>query len=283
MPYGGAATREDALLLAVREFMNYELKIKPHEQDKMVIDELFEKKSENLDTVYVKFKYRSSLSMIFERAKSMRKESQLVTYVPREFQELFQALNEKLKVVRMEGEGWRTRVKVGREDLIVYKKKKQIGAVFEYLDMDLSDLPPVCLTRPKVPISDSPPPGRPGHRNGEGEEARKRRRSGLTSGLSPTNKSSRNEGEDYDNISSESEEDEDTRQEAGNDVANEPDRVKTRAGAGGYCGPPTISPVKVGQGLLTKPNLGEVIEEVSSVKGKVIKTVRQKNPSKTVA
>ena len=91
----------------------------------------------------------------------------------------------------MEGEGWRTRVKVGREDLIIYRKKKQIGAVFEYLEMDLLDLPPVCLTRPKLSVSASPPPGRPGHRDGEGDsdQVRKRRRSGLSSGVSSTNKS----------------------------------------------------------------------------------------------
>ena len=67
------------------------------------------------------------------------------------------------------------------------------------------------------------------------------------------------------------------------EVDNEPNKVKTRRGAGGYCGPPTISPVKEGQGLLAKPSLGEVREEVSFIKGKVTKTVRQKKSSKTMA
>ena len=64
VPYGGAKNREEAVLMAVQEFMEYELKIKSKEQESMIIEELFERKSEQLDTIYVTFKFRSSLSKI---------------------------------------------------------------------------------------------------------------------------------------------------------------------------------------------------------------------------
>ena len=40
VPYGGAENREQALLLAVREFMDMELKIKREEQANMIIEDL---------------------------------------------------------------------------------------------------------------------------------------------------------------------------------------------------------------------------------------------------
>ena len=284
MPYGGAKNRDEARDLAVKEFMHYELKIKPDDQETMIIEEMFERRSDHLDTVYVRFKHRSSLSKIYEKVKVLRKQSQLVTYIPREFQERFQALNVILKAVREEGGGSRTRVKIGQDDLMVSRKDKTIGAVYSNLEIDMTNLPPVCLTRPKVSMSGSPPPGRPGHREGEeeGEEVRKRRRSGLSSGTSPTNKASRQECDisntesneveiDDDNESNDGEVNEDDEKNDSGAEKNVSSRVKTRAAAG-YCGPPTISPVKEGQGLLSKPNLGEVREIESAVKGKIVKS-----------
>ena len=75
VPYGGAENREQAVLLAVKEFMDMEHKIKREEQENMIIEDLFERKSEELDTVYVRFKYRSSISKIFEKVKILRKDS----------------------------------------------------------------------------------------------------------------------------------------------------------------------------------------------------------------
>ena len=202
VPYGRAGNREEALLLTVREFMHYELKISANEQDNMEIEELFERRSEQLDTVYVRFKYRSSMSKIFDRVRFLRKDSQLVTYIPREFQERFKALNENLKLMRQEGEGWRTRVKLGQLDLEVSMKGKQIGSMYQSVTLDIRDLPQVCLTRPQTPVSNSPPPGRPGHREVEEGEGRKRRRSGQASGATPTTKSSRKEGEESESAES---------------------------------------------------------------------------------
>jgi hypothetical protein len=145
----------------------------------------------------VRFKHRSSLFRIFEKVKFLTNgRSNLVTYIPREFQERFQALNEILKNLRREGEGWRTRVKMGLVDLTVSKKTKQMGAAYQEVDMsDMSQLPPVCLNRPQTQVTNSPPPGRPGH--GEEEEMRKRRRSGGSpSEVTTNNTNTRNVNED---------------------------------------------------------------------------------------
>ena len=144
--YGGASTREEARILAVKEFMLCELKISRKDQEHMEIEDIFEKRSEELDTLYVRFKHRSSLSRIFETVKFLTNgRSNLVTYIPREFQERFKSLNELLKPVRLEGRGWRTRVKMGQQDLTVSKKIKQTGAMYEEMLIYMDFLPPINL------------------------------------------------------------------------------------------------------------------------------------------
>ena len=44
MSYGGANIREEDVNLSVKEFMHYELEIKPEEQEGMGIRELLERK-----------------------------------------------------------------------------------------------------------------------------------------------------------------------------------------------------------------------------------------------
>ena len=77
-------------------------------------------------------------------------------------------------------------MKMGQQDLIVSKKRKETGSIYEELLVDMDKLPPINLTKPQTPVTDSPP-GRPGHR--EEDSSRKRTRSGLSSnGASPNTK-----------------------------------------------------------------------------------------------
>ena len=263
MPYGGANTREEAVILSVKEFMHYELKIKPEEQEGMTIEELFERKSEELDTIYVRFKFWSSMSKIFDKVRILRKESQLVTYIPKKFQERFKALNDILKPLREEGEGWRTQVKMGRMDLIVSKKKTQMGAKYQDLKLDMTSLPQVCMTRPKTLVSGSPPLGRPGHREGgRGIGGKKRIRSGQFFGSSPTTKAPRKEVDksDFSGTSG----DESDKENMSNVT------VRKKLISAVYCGPSTISSVKEGQGLMARPSIGEVTEVTGSAQGKLV-------------
>ena len=273
VPYGGAENREQALLLAVREFMDMELKIKREEQANMIIEDLFERKSEELDTVYVRFKYRSSISKIFEKVKILRKDSQIITYIPKEFQDRFKGLNEALKVIRSEGEGCRTRVKMGMRDLTVSKKPKQMGAVYEELKMNMEDLPPVCLTRARPKETSSPPPGRPSHQ----DERNKRRKSRQSQGESPLTKTARQEQhtDNTEETEVEVEEHEENRSGEAQARGNQ-SNVTQRKNKGNIalCGSPTISPVKTGEGLLARPSMGEVSEVVGRQGGQE-KVIRQ--------
>ena len=279
VPWGGAKTREQARKLAVREFMACEMKISPTDQDHMEIEDIFERKSENLDTVYVRFRYRSSLFRIFEKVKFLTNgRSNLVTYIPREFQERFQALNDILKIVRSEGEGWRTRVKMGMVDLIVSKKTKQRGAVYQELDLsDLPQLPSVCLNRQQTQVTNSPPPGRPGH--GEEDERRKRRRSGLSpTGATPNNKTKMKESNNL-GSGNDKESDEEEIESESEETVKEADaqhNITQRRKPGGYCGPATVSPVREGEGLLARPSVGAVSMEESMVNGMSVKTKKTK-------
>ena len=236
-----------------------------------------------MDTLYVRFKHRSSLSRIFEKVKFLTNgRSNLITYTPREFQERFKSLNELLKPVRSEGSGWRTSVKMGQQDLIASKKMKQNGAEYEELMIDMDFLPPINLARPQTQVTDSPPAGRPGHREEDG--SRKRTRSGVSSdGASPTTKAARKEGDKSDGDEEDEDEEVDDkvgeeeteREESDKDV---PNRVTERRKRGDYCGPSTISPVKEGEGLLPKPSVGEVREVITMSNGK--KTIEEKKSGK---
>jgi hypothetical protein len=118
---------------------------------------------------------------VFGNAHCMRRDNErgekasLVPYIPREMQERFQALNTKLKPMREEG--WRTRVKIGQRDFYVARKSREggfRGSRFENIKVDMSDLPPVQLGRPRqMTAQRSPAKGREGRE--EAEEARQKR------------------------------------------------------------------------------------------------------------
>ena len=176
----------------------------------------------------------------------------------------------------------RTRVKMGMRDLIVSKKPKKRGAVYEELKMNMADLPPVCLTRARPNETSSPPPGRPSHQ----DERNKRRRSGQSQGESPLTKTARQEQQVYNTEETEVEVEENEENGCRETQARgNQSNITQRKNKGNIalCGAPTISPVKTGEGLLARPSLGEVCEVVGRQGGqeKIIRQVDGNNRSHT--
>ena len=104
----------------------------------------------------VTFKSVSSVYKIYEKTRIMRKESRLINYIPRQFQDRLFAISNLDYNIRSD-KTYRTRIKMGMQDLELHKKLRG-SRKWERVPLP-SNLPPVDLSnRPAPVLSDSPPP-----------------------------------------------------------------------------------------------------------------------------
>ena len=107
------------------------------------------------------FKSVTSVSRIYEKTRIMRKESRVMNYIPRQFQDRLRAISSIDYNIRAD-KTYQTRIKMGLFDLELHKKLRG-SRKWERVPLP-SNLPPVDLSsRPAPALSGSPPPGRPGH------------------------------------------------------------------------------------------------------------------------
>ena len=71
--YGGATSEEEARLLAVKEYLKLELKLSEETIQEMEIERIFTPAREDPEWLYVTFRYKVSVSRIFEKTRIMRK------------------------------------------------------------------------------------------------------------------------------------------------------------------------------------------------------------------
>ena len=190
--FGGAKTEEEEKLLAVREYLELELKISRSTVEKMKIEKIFPPASAKDDHLwlYVTFESEASVQKIYEKTRIMRKESRILTYIPKEFHNRFGAIREIGDTIRSE-EKFKTRIKMGFTDLQLHKKE---GSAGKWVKVPLpSGLPPIELgVSPTKSDSGSPAPGRPGQ-----EVREKRSRESFESPTGQANpKAARRMGED---------------------------------------------------------------------------------------
>ena len=160
--FGGAQNEEEEKLLAVREYLHLEIKLAKTTIEKMEIERIFPPASarDNPLWLYVTFKQEASVHKIYEKTRIMRKESRILTYIPKEFHSRFVAIRDIENSIRLE-EKCKTRVKMGFMDLQLHKKDRLIGK-WQLVSLP-AGLPPVELgISPKKADSGSPAPGRPG-------------------------------------------------------------------------------------------------------------------------
>ena len=157
--YGGAKSEEEARLLAVKEYLRLELKLSEGTIEQMEIERIFTPARENPEWLYVTYMHEGSVAKIFEKTRLMRKESRIMTYIPREYHDRFEAIRNIGNQLRLEGE-CKTRIKMGYRDLQLHKKDRVVGK-WE-LVMLPDNLPPVRLDiSPEKAQPGSPAPGRP--------------------------------------------------------------------------------------------------------------------------
>ena len=150
-----------------------------------------------------------------------------------------------------------------RMDLMVSKKEKTDWRKVSGTDVGHDEPSSSLHDKAQTQASDSPPLGRPGHREGGGQIGTKKRiRSRQSSGSSPTTKASRKECDKSHFLGTSG--DESDRQNMSNVT------LRKNQSSALYCGPSTISPVKEGQGLLATPSRGKVTEVTGSAQGELI-------------
>ena len=157
--YGGAKSEEEAKLLAVKEYLKLELKLSEVAINEMEIERIFTPARENPEWLYVTFKQETSVSKIFEKTRVMRKDSRIMTYIPKEYHSRFEAMRDLANRLRLE-EDCKTRIKMGYKDLQLHRKDRSTGR-WELVPIPV-DFPPVNFgTSPEKPMTGSPAPGRP--------------------------------------------------------------------------------------------------------------------------
>ena len=173
--YGGAKTEEEEKLFAVQEFLQFELKLSRKSIEEMEIARIFPPSGkENPQWLYVTFKQEASVQKIFEKTYIMRKESRILTYIPREFHSRFEAMRNLANVMRFE-QRCKTRIKMGNMDLQLHRKDRDNGR-WERVQLP-AGLPRVQLgispglAWPGQPSLGSPAPDRPGQNSSESRES----------------------------------------------------------------------------------------------------------------
>ena len=191
--FGGAETPQEEMILAVKEYLNLELKLDKVSIERMKIENTFYLDNDKKECLFVTFQHRSSVSKIFEKTYIMRKESRIQNYIPREFRDRARAIAEIEYNIR-EVEKCKTKVKMGLKDLQLFKKER--GGKWEHVALPEDELPPVDLdpgNSPSKQGSSSPAPGRPCQSR---TDKRSRESSGSPQGSQP--KSARQENDTTD-------------------------------------------------------------------------------------
>ena len=157
--YGGAGNEEEEKVLAAKEFLRFEMKFDSETIDRMEVEKVFLPAKGDPQCLYVTFKHVASVSKIFEKTRYMRKESRIISCIPKECHARICAMRDLGKSLK-ENEKCHWRVKMGLRDLQLNRKDRSTGSWI---------LVPIPETFPQVELrsspdsfgSNSPAPGRP--------------------------------------------------------------------------------------------------------------------------
>ena len=98
------------------------MKIQDDVFNEIKIEKIFPPAKDTWDKLYVEFSNQASVNIIYSYARCLRKDQRLVTYIPKQFYDRYRALESKAYDLRHSDVKYKTRVKMGSSDLILYKK-----------------------------------------------------------------------------------------------------------------------------------------------------------------
>ena len=153
----GAQDEDEAKLWAVQAFLRYEMNIKSDVISTLCIDKVFPPAKDNWNTIYVTFSSVTMVNTVYSYARNMRREVHVGIYVPKEWYPRYRALEGIAYEQRHSEIKYKTRVKWGNTDLILYRKGP--GNRYWSIMSITTPLPPVDLCAVVLPHH-SPAPGR---------------------------------------------------------------------------------------------------------------------------
>jgi hypothetical protein len=150
----------DALIYAINEFLDCEMKVPLHIIRQLKIVKVFPP-AHRLDftRLYAEFSDIQSANLVFSYARNLKPGTSVFLYVPHQFYKRFQDVDNEAYKLRNSDEKWKTKIKFGSTDLILLKKPRNGGI---WTEVNIDNLSPLDLHSTLQPptVSSSPPRGR---------------------------------------------------------------------------------------------------------------------------
>ena len=150
----------DALMYAIKEFLDCEMKVPLHIIRQLKIVKVFPPAHQlDFTRLYAEFGDIQSANLVFSYARNLKPGTSVFLYVPHQFYKRFQDVDNEAYKLRNSDEKWKTKIKFGSTDLTLLKKPRNGGF---WTEVNIDDLSPLDLQSSLQPpaVSSSPPRGR---------------------------------------------------------------------------------------------------------------------------
>jgi hypothetical protein len=150
----------EAMLFAVKEFLDCEMKVPVHIIKQLNIARVFSPAHQiDFNKLYAEFGDIQSANLVFSYARNLKPGMSVFLYIPHQFYRRFKDIDTVAYNLRNGEEKWKTKIKFGTSDLILLKKPKTGGS---WTEVNLPNLSPLDLhpDSSSFPGSSSPPRGR---------------------------------------------------------------------------------------------------------------------------
>ena len=155
----GARDEAEARILAVKEFLKCEMKVSGEVFDEMKVEKIFPPARENWNTLYIRFASESSVHTLYNYTRHLRSNQRLVPYIQKQFYPRYKAMENLAYTLRHSEMKYKTRVKMGISDLVLYKRMPNESSWIAVKPPP--DIPQVILMEDYTDQPESPAPGRP--------------------------------------------------------------------------------------------------------------------------
>ena len=118
----GITDEEELKLASAKEFFKCEMRMKDDDIDALNISTVFyAAKNSEWNNLYVRFSDQASLSLCYRFAKNLKPGRRIFQYIPKMFYERYKALNGIAYDLRHSSQNYRTRIRFGIDDLLLWK------------------------------------------------------------------------------------------------------------------------------------------------------------------
>ena len=150
----------EAMIFAIKEFLDREMKVPRHILDRLHIVKVFPPAQQlQWNRLYAEFSDIQSANLVHSYARNLKPNTSVFIWVPHQFYQRFRVIKDEEYKLRKSREEWKTKIKFGTSDLVLMKRPKNGGS---WSDVNLSDLPlpPIDILAGASSSSESPPKGR---------------------------------------------------------------------------------------------------------------------------